>query len=223
MSHETLKRAEKVVAAAESEPEEYGHLVEQMDQSGNVAGAFLRLNVLKQAKQINASPGVIPSGPFRVIAGDPPWPYESSSDLPYPPMDIETIKKMRVAEIVEENAILWLWTTNTHLRVAFEVIEAWGFQYRTMLTWAKDQVGTGQYLRGQSEHCLFATKGNPIFVKGKWSTLLEAKRREHGRKPDEFYELVEATCPGRKVELFSRQQRTGWESYGNDVNKFVSV
>ena len=127
----TIERAEAVVDAAEEEPEEYGYLVEQMDRSGKVAGAYRRLEVLRQAKELDAAPPALPTGPFQVIVADPPWRYESGNSLPYPTMDIEEIKAMPVAEIADENAILWLWTTNAHLRVAFDVVEAWGFEYRT--------------------------------------------------------------------------------------------
>jgi N6-adenosine-specific RNA methylase IME4 len=137
-------------------------------------------------------------------------------------MDIEEIKAMPVAEIADENAILWLWTTNAHLRVAFDVVDAWGFEYRTMLTWVKNRMGTGEWLRGQTEHCMLAIRGKPVFLHGNHATVLEAARREHSRKPEEFYALVEATSPGGKVELFCRQQRPGWHVYGNEICKFVS-
>ena len=216
----TIERAEAVVEAAEEEPEEYGYLVEQMDRSGKVAGAYRRLEVLKQARQLEVTAPEFPTGPFQVIVADPPWRYESGNDLPYPTMPIEDIKAMPVAEIADENAILWLWTTNAHLRVAFEVVEAWGFEYKTLLTWVKDRMGTGEWLRGQTEHCLLAARGRPVFLHGNHATLLEAARREHSRKPEEFYALVEATSPGGKLELFCRQLRKGWQSYGNDMGKF---
>ncbi len=79
----TVERAEAVVAAAEEDPEEYSHLVEQMDRSGKVAGAYRRLTVLQQAKDLQAAPPVLPTGPFQVIVADPPWRYESGNDLPY--------------------------------------------------------------------------------------------------------------------------------------------
>src|ERR1019366_4280582 len=122
--------------------------------------------------------------------------------------------------IADENAILWLWTTNAHLPVAFDVVEAWGFEYKALLTWVKDRMGTGEWLRGQTEHCMLAARGKPVFLHENHSTVLEAARREHSRKPEEFYALVEATCPGGKVELFCRQHRNGWHVYGNDTNKF---
>ena len=137
-------------------------------------------------------------------------------------MDIDEIKAMPIAEIADENAILWLWTTNAHLRVAFDVVEAWGFEYRTLLTWVKDRMGTGEWLRGQTEHCMLAIRGKPVFLHGNHATVLEAARREHSRKPDEFYVLVEATCPGSKVELFCRQRRPQWQTYGNETDRFQS-
>jgi len=218
----TIERAEAVVDAAEEEPEEYGYLVEQMDRSGKVAGAYRRLEVLRQAKEWESAPPERPTGPSQVIGADPPWRYESGNSLPYPTMDIEQIKAMRVAQIADENAILWLWTTNAHLRIAFEVIEAWGFEYKTILTWVKDRMGTGEWLRGQTEHCMLAVRGKPVFLHGNHATVLEAARREHSRKPEEFYALVEATSPGGKLELFCRQQRAGWQVFGDETARFKS-
>lgn len=218
----TIERAEAVVEAAEEEPEEFGHLVEQMDRSGKVAGAFRRLTVLKQARDLESAPPALPTGPFQVIVADPPWRYESGNDLPYPTMEIEEIKALPVQSIAANDAVLWLWTTNAHLRVAFEVVEAWGFGYKTMLTWVKDRMGTGQWLRGRTEHCLLAARGNPVFLHGEHTSVIEAARREHSRKPEEFYVMVEATSPGGKVELFCRQARPGWQAYGNNLDAFKS-
>ena len=216
----TIERAEAVVDAAEEEPEEYGYLVEQMDRSGKVAGAFRRLTVLKQAKELETAPPALPTGPFQVIVADPPWEYASGNSLPYPTMPLNKIRALPVQDLSEQDAILWLWTTNTHLRVAFEIAEAWGFEYKTALTWAKDRMGTGEWLRGQTEHCLLAARGKPVFVHGNYATVLSAARREHSRKPDEFYALVEATCPGSRLELFARQVRPGWQAFGSQTGLF---
>jgi N6-adenosine-specific RNA methylase IME4/ParB-like chromosome segregation protein Spo0J len=216
----TIDRAEAVVEAAEEDPEEYGYLVEQMDRSGKVAGAFRRLEVLRQAKELDAAAPELPTGPFQVIVADPPWRYDSGGSLPYPTMDIEEIKAMPVGEIADDNAILWLWTTNAHLRVAFDVVAAWGFEYRTLLTWVKDRMGTGEWLRGQTEHCMLAIRGKPVFLHGNHTTVLQAARREHSRKPEEFYVLVEAISPGGKLDLFARQARKGWHVFGNEIGKF---
>ena len=157
----TIERAEAVVKAAEEQPEEFGYLVEQMDRSGKIAGAFRRLEVLRQAKDLDAARPELPTGPFQVIVADPPWRYDSGNSLPYPTMDIEDIKAMPVAEIADENAILWLWTTNAHLRVAFDVIEAWGFEYRTLLTWVKDRMGPGNGSAGRPSTACWPSGASP--------------------------------------------------------------
>jgi N6-adenosine-specific RNA methylase IME4 len=130
---------------------------------------------------------------------------------------------LAASDIADEDAILWLWTTNAHLRVAFDVVKSWGFEYKTLLTWVKDRMGTGEWLRGQTEHCLLATRGKPVFIHGNHTTVLKALRREHSRKPEEFYILVEATCPGSKVELFARQARAGWQAFGNQTDLFPTT
>ena len=130
---------------------------------------------------------------------------------------------LAASDIADEDAILWLWTTNAHLRVAFDVVKSWGFEYKTLLTWVKDRMGTGEWLRGQTEHCLLATRGKPVFIHGNHTTVLNALRREHSRKPEEFYILVEATCPGSKVELFARQARAGWQAFGDQTDLFPTT
>ena len=109
---------------------------------------------------------------------------------------------------------------HAHLPVAFDVVASWGFQYKTLLTWVKDRMGTGEWLRGQTEHCLLAARGKPVFIHGSYTTVLSAAQREHSRKPDEFYALVEAICPGSRLELFARQARTGWRAFGNQTGLF---
>lgn len=218
----TIERAEAIIEAAEDDPAEYGYLVDQMDRGGKVSGVYRRLTVMKRARELEAAPPVLPTGPFHVIVADPPWRYEGGASLPYPTMPIEDIKAMPVRDIADENSVLWLWTTNAHLRAAFDVVESWGFEYKTLLTWVKDRMGTGDWLRGQTEHCILSARGKPVLRLGNQTTVLSAIRREHSRKPDEFYELVEQLCPGSKVELFSRLERKGWKVFGSETDKFLN-
>ena len=81
-------------------------------------------------------------------------------------------------------------------------------------------MGIGEWLRGQTEHCMLAARGRPVFLHGDHSTVIEAARREHSRKPEEFFDLVNNTCPGGKVELFGRQRRKGRQVHGNDTRRF---
>lgn len=126
-----LPGREAVLEAAEENPEEYGHLVEQMERSGKVSGAYHRLTVFHGGSATTPE-----RGRSEAPAAQPPvpWPalrpYDTGGSLPYPTMDIEDIKALPVREIADGNSILWLWTANTHLRVAFDVVEAWGFEYK---------------------------------------------------------------------------------------------
>lgn len=199
---------------------------------GEIKGGLVRAyvkQVEKQevAKQLEAEPPPMPSGPYRVIVSDPPWHYGKRvgdvthrGDLPYPSMTTEAICALPVESIAHDDAVLWLWTTNAHMRDAYDVIEAWAFEPKTILTWVKDQVGLGDWLRGQTEHCILAVRGKPVVTLTNQTTVLRAPRREHSRKPDEFYALVEALCPGSKVEMFCRTPREGWARWGAEAEKF---
>jgi N6-adenosine-specific RNA methylase IME4 len=91
------------------------------------------------------------------------------------------------------------------------------------LTWVKGKMGTGDWLRGQTEHCLLAARGRPVLTLTNQTTVLCAPTREHSRKPEAFYRLVESLCPGAKVELFARQRRAGWAAHGPQAELFGRV
>ncbi len=170
-----------------------------------------------------------PKGRFPVIVADPPWPYECRTEdvthlgtVPYPTMSIRDIGAVKVP--ADKDCILWLWTTNAFMRQAYQVLDAWGFRDKTILTWVKNRIGVGNWLRGQTEHCILAVKGKPVVQLRNQSTVLHAPAREHSRKPDEFYRLVEGLCPARvRLEMFAREKRKGWTSAGADVVKFPAA
>ena len=128
-------------------------------------------------------------------------------------MSNDEIKDIPVHEMAGENCVLWLWTTNSHLPDALEIIKEWGFQYKTLLTWVKNRIGTGHWLRGRTEHCIMAVKGHPVINLSNQATVIHAPVREHSQKPDEFYRLVETLCLGSKIELFARESRDGWDRW----------
>jgi ParB/RepB/Spo0J family partition protein len=226
ISGRTLDKIKAVVEAAEAEPERFGKLLADMDRTGLVNGPHKRLQVAIKADAIKREPPPLPgNGPYRVIVADPPWPYEKRQEDPshrgiytYPSMSIAQIRALDMAAIAHANSILWLWTTNHHMREAFAVLDAWGFQQKTVLTWVKDKFGMGDWLRGQTEHCLMATRGSPVVTLTNQTTALHAPVRAHSQKPEEFYALVESLCPApRYCELFSRQQRERWDGHGDEV------
>ncbi len=181
-----------------------------------------------------------PAQTYSCLVIDPPWFYHLRNDdpthrnrIPYPPMPIEQILALPIPELCDpKGTVLWLWFTNSHAIDAGKCLEHWGFELKTILTWSKItktgkvHLGVGHYLRNTTEHCYLATKGKvPSFSHVKTltnqPTILEARRREHSRKPEEFYQLVEQLCPTTtKLELFARQKRDGWHAWGNEVEKF---
>jgi N6-adenosine-specific RNA methylase IME4 len=217
-SRETVRKRREVVQSGDQK------LIKTMNETGKVNGVHKLLKVKEKAEAINAEPPPLPNGPFRVLAIDPPWHYEVRTNdpthrgsLPYPSMTIDEIKDLDVGGIAADDSLLWLWTTNAHLPEAFGILEAWGFQYKTMLTWGKHKMGLGDWLRGQTEHCLIGVKGKPVVTLTNETTLLIAKSGKHSAKPEEFYALVEKLCPGSKVELFQRRPREGWIGHGDEV------
>lgn len=140
VSGETVRKIAAIVAAAEAEPEKYGKLAADMDRTGRVNGSFKRLKVARQAEEIRREPPPLPgNGPYRVIAVDPPWPYEKRDEdpshrgiLPYATMSLAQIAATRVADIMHENCILWLWTTNAFAEEAFGLVRTWGFEKKTI-------------------------------------------------------------------------------------------
>ena len=162
---------------------------------------------------------------YDVIVVDPPWPYGTQYDPygrraanPYPEMSLDEIKAIELP--AADDCVLWLWTTHKFMRYAFEVLDAWGFREVAIVTWVKDRIGLGSWLRSQSEFCIMAVKGNATVNLTNQSTVIYGKLREHSRKPDEFYEMVDRLCVGSKLDYFSREPREGWEQYGNDTKKF---
>ena len=234
MKPRTYEKAAAVVEAAEAEPEKYGKFAEHMDRTGKVDGPYKQMKNQQAAESIAAEPPVLEKGPFRVIVVDPPWSYDARGNdkshraaNPYPSMRLDQIKALEIGSIAHADCVLWLWTTNAHLREAFSLVDHWGFAYKTILTWGKDRFGTGDWLRGQTEHCLMAVKGKPTITLTNQTTLITGKLREHSRKPDEFYTLVETLCPAPangRYELFQREQRKGWTlGYGNEKELFAAV
>ena len=245
-SEHTVRKRLAIVKAAAAEPDRFGKLLADMDRTGRVDGVYRRLSNVQQAARIRAEPSPLPTGPFRVIVADPPWAFElRAADpshrgiTPYPPMSMPEICALPVANLAHDDALLWLWTTNFHLieGAAKAVLDAWGFRPKALLTWmktdkmvTKGRFGFGDWLRSGTEHCIMATRGDPVttltnestalFAPELPSTALFAPMRAHSEKPDEFYALVESLCPAPPagyVELFARRERPGWVTWGDEV------
>jgi len=175
---------------------------------------------------ISNEPPQIESGQYSTIIIDPPWPYETQYDpdtrrvgSPYPEMTVEAIGIMELP--TADDCVLWLWTTHKFLPVSFEILENWGFDYKATLTWDKEKMGIGYWLRMQCEFCLLAIKGDIRWPVTSLRDIITEKRREHSRKPESFYEMVLDICPKPIGEAFSRQERKGITTIvSNEPSKF---
>jgi N6-adenosine-specific RNA methylase IME4 len=134
-------------------------------------------------------------------------------------MTTDDIKAIPVSDIALPDAHLWLWTTNPHLPEALEVVKAWGFEYKTLLTWAKNRMGTGWWLRSKTEHLIFAAHSKKLRKNpGNITTLVQAAYEGHSVKPQCFYDIIERLSPEPRVALFSRHPRSGWTTLISDAS-----
>jgi N6-adenosine-specific RNA methylase IME4 len=160
---------------------------------------------------------------YATILADPPWTHQQigTRPPPYPLLSTTAICALPVTDLAASDAHVWMWVTNASVFAGKQVLEAWGFQYRSMLTWIKPRFGMGPYLRNQTEHLLFGVRGKaPMQFHGQ-GTWLYAPVLEHSRKPAEQYAVIERCSPGPYLELFARRPRPGWHVWGNEVDSDV--
>lgn len=168
------------------------------------------------------------SGRWSLIYADPPWRYDAAPPDPemraieshYPTMSLDEIKALPIPRIVTDDAVLFLWATSPKLEEAIGVLNAWGFRYRTCMVWVKDRIGLGYYARQRHELLLIGTRGNPPVpsTDARPDSVIDAPRREHSAKPEIVYGLIERMYPEfRRVELFARGQREGWDRWGDQA------
>ena len=138
-------------------------------------------------------------------------------------MSVDEVCALRVNQLAADDAHLWLWTTNAAVHAAHHVIEAWGFTYRSCLTWIKPRLGLGNYLRNQTEHLLLGTRGKAPMLFRSQGSWMYAPVQEHSRKPDEIYAVIERCSPEPYLELFARRTRPGWDVWGNEVTCDVAL
>ena len=177
----------------------------------------------------------LPAKTYELIMADPPWTFKTRSSkgvtekgagCQYDLMTQSDIEQMPVADIAAKDCVLWLWATNPMLPQAFSVMEAWGFQFKTAGHWVKRTkhgklaFGTGFILRCAGEPFLIGTRGKPKTTRVVRS-VVEGPIREHSRKPDEAFVEAERLMPeAKRIELFSRQARDGWDVWGNQSDKW---
>jgi N6-adenosine-specific RNA methylase IME4 len=174
------------------------------------------------------------SGTYSTILADPPWQFQNRTGkmapehrrlLRYPTMELEEICELPIRDMASAKSHLYLWVPNALLAEGLEVMRRWGFTYKCNLVWYKirkdggpDGRGVGFYFRNVTELVLFGVRGSMRTMQpGRTQVnLLATRKREHSRKPDEIYDLVESCSPGPYLELFARFNRPGWSQWGNE-------
>ena len=176
-------------------------------------------------------------GPFTTVLADPPWRFRHRSGKiapehrrlsRYDTLSIAQLQDLRVPEIVTPDAHLYLWVPNALVAEGLELMRSWGFEYKANLIWAKrrkdggpDGRGMGFYFRNVTEMVLFGVRGEMRTLEPgrRQVNLIETRKREHSRKPDELYDIIEACSPGPYLEMFARYARPGWVSWGREAGE----
>lgn len=171
---------------------------------------------------------------YSVIVADPPWRFRTwgehnqrkSASRHYSLMTTDEISALPVHQLAQRDCLLLLWATGAMLPQALAVMSAWGFTYKSLMSWRKTtlngkvRMGTGYWTRSMHEPVLLGTLGNPKKISG-FPSLFDGVAREHSRKPDTFYDLVVKHSDGlRRADLFSRESRPGFEGFGAEATKF---
>lgn len=201
------------------EPEQQKEVLVRVEQKQ----ANTYRQAINQVRKKEIKPVELPQGKFNVIYADPPWQYDFAEtenraiENQYPSMDLEDIKNTEIPST--DNAVLFLWATAPKLLEAIEVMQAWGFKYKTSAVWDKEKIGMGYWFRGQHELLLVGVKGDfsPPPPENRESSVYREKRTEHSKKPLHYYELIEKMFPDAKyLEMFSRNKYSEkWTVWGN--------
>lgn len=180
-------------------------------------------------------------GCFGSILADPPWRFSNSTGKMapehkrlhrYPTMTLREIMELPIPQLAATNSHLYLWVPNALIQEGLEVMRRWGFTYKTNLIWYKvrrdggpDGRGVGFYFRNVTEIVLFGIRGSMRTLQPgrRQVNLIPTRKREHSRKPDEIYDVIEQCSPGPYLELFARHPRKGWSQWGNEVSTETGI
>jgi len=192
------------------------------------APELTKSGALKLAKRatVSAVPADQPApasaeGTYPTIVIDPPWRYDNvatrgAAEDHYPTMSLEELAELELP--AADDAHIYLWVTNGFIREGFDLLDAWGFTYKTTLTWCKPQIGMGNWFRNSTEHVLFGVRGKLPTQRNDVPTWFLANRTKHSAKPESFYDLVESCSPSPWFEMFARRKRLGdWHVWGNEA------
>jgi N6-adenosine-specific RNA methylase IME4 len=249
ISGRTLEKARAVVDAAESEPQKFGKLLAQMDETGRVDRAFKQLQIehakerhakiIEQGCTVDNLAALAASGVrFGVIYADPPWPFDTwgdngqnrSVENHYNTSALDEIMKLPVAQLADDDCALLMWCTWPHITIGthISIIEAWGFKPSTVaFVWVKQNPsgdglhnGNGHWTQANTEVCFIATKGSPLRLTADVHQVVMAPVGEHSEKPEEVPRRIERLFLGPYLELYARKDDVpDWKVWGNQIKR----
>ncbi|HZK43073.1 MAG TPA: MT-A70 family methyltransferase [Syntrophomonadaceae bacterium] len=208
---------------ARKTPEEQKKIIDVLKEgkASSINQAYKSIRREERKKSMQVKP--LPVDKYHVIYCDPPWQYSNdgfamSAENQYPTVPTEKLKKMEIGKLANENAVMFMWATNPLLKDALELMEAWGFEYKTNFVWTKERHTAGFYVFGQHELLLIGVKGSMLPIGEKTKSIITGANNVHSKKPETTYSIIEKMYPKLKyIELFARNKREGWESWGNEV------
>jgi N6-adenosine-specific RNA methylase IME4/predicted transcriptional regulator len=161
---------------------------------------------------------------FGTVYADPPWPYDNqvtraSTDNHYETKTVEWIAALPIAHLGASASHLHLWTTTSFLPTSFDIVKAWGFEFKSSFVWVKPQLGIGNYWRLAHEILILGVRGRSEFLDRAQRSWLEAERTKHSEKPEVIRQIIEKVSPGPRLELFARKITPGWYCWGNEIEK----
>jgi len=200
--------------------------IEDKDNARRAFNGMLSRFYPRELKESKDSPP-LPSDKYRIIYADPPWQYGDKlteeygvAEHHYPSMSIEKLCELPIQDLADDNSVLFFWVTSPILPECFEVIESWGFQYKTSFVWDKVQHNYGHYNSVRHEFLLICTRGScmPDSKKLHDSVVSVERSKKHSEKPEYFRELIDKMyTEGKRIELFARIKADGWDSWGTGV------
>ena len=212
VSGRTLEKMMAIVDAAEQHPRKFGRLIDEMDRTRKTSRPYRELLRLKDEQRIRKLRPV--PGKFATLIVDCPWEYDQSlagrARPPYATMTQDELLALPIQKWAADECHLYCWATNATMRPALELVAAWGFEQKTILTWVKNCWGLGAYFRNQSEHVIFAIRGTRGTRSDSLSTVFYAPQQADSEKPDEFYNLVRRASFPPYGEAFQRATRPGF-------------
>ena len=199
---------------------------EDIGSSVQVVNRWLQNHKRLQTQENKKEQPELPTDKYRVIYADPPWNYGNSglddyghAERHYPTMSIQELCEMEISDILDDNAVLFLWVTSPLLEDSFKIIKAWDFKYKTSFVWDKVKHNFGYYNSVRHEFLLIATKGSCIpDIKKLHDSVVSIERTKHSEKPEYFRSLIDELYPhGKRIELFARNKSENWDDWGNEL------